>query len=169
MATIGNVLVDNAAIYIESPADDGDDFNLAGYTEEGAEFVYEPDVTMIDVHEETTPINAILGAEVNKFNIVFAEADLALIDVCLTGSSLTSDTITLGGGVVIFHRIKLVTDDPDNAGKFRKIEIYNAVQTGNVPMMHKRDEKMTLSVEFQAVKNANGVAQIVRNMTNATD
>ncbi len=170
MATIANVLVDAAAIYVDtSVALDGSSFALQGYTSEGSEFSYGPDVALITVHEETVPINAKLAAEDGKFNLIFAESDLTTMNFALTGGSFTSDVITLGGGVVQFFRIKLVTDDPENSSKFRKIEFYKTCQTGNVTPAFKKDDKTMLAVEFTAIKNANGWVDITRNMTNATD
>jgi hypothetical protein len=166
--TIGNVLVDNAAVYIEDPAADGSGYALAGYTGE-AEYQYEVDVATVDVHEETVPIGAIINTETSKFMIPFYEATLEQITQTIAGGSLSSDTTTLGGGTIQLLRIKLVTDDPDNSTKFRKIELFSCYPSGSVSLPHSRTGAMLIQAEFTAIKVVTyGYGQIVRNLATAT-
>ncbi len=127
-----------------------------GYTSEGVEFSYEPDVTPIFVHEETVAINAKLATENIKIVLALAESTLANQDKAMTGSSLSSDTITLGGGVTKFISVGLTGLIPATS-KLREIIIPYMVATGNVGMAFKKDDKTLVPVEFMALKRTSSL------------
>jgi hypothetical protein len=171
MGTISQVLVDDAAIYIEDPAANGSSYVLAGYTEEGSEFTYTPTNAMIDVHEETVPIDAKIEAEEMTITAILAESTLTNLTTAIAGASTTSDTMTLGGGVMRFIRAKLVTIDPDDVTKFRKIELYKCAINGPVTLASRRTEKTQVQLTLTGIKSASptaGVGQIVKNLATAT-
>ncbi len=169
MATISKILIDDAAIYIETPAADGSGYALAGYTDDGASFEYAPEVAQIPVHEETIPIGAALSTEAAKIMINMAESNLALLNQAIAGASVTSHTLTIGGGVLLFHRVKLVTTDPDDATKYRKYEIFKACSTAAVAMSYKKDDKTIVPIEYTAIKDATyGVSKITKNLATQT-
>lgn len=167
--TISNVLIDEGTLYIELPAADGSGYVEQGYTEEGSNFTYTPTNADITVHEETVPIGSVIETEELVIDAMLAESTLAVLQTALAGASVAGDVLTLGGGVMQFARVKIVTDDPDNSGKYRKVELFKCALGAPVTLPSRRTSETTVPVSFKAIKDATyGVGIIERNLATKT-
>jgi hypothetical protein len=147
--TIANVIVDAAQIYIGTagsyPTSD------PGYTEGGVDFTYDASINEIMVHEETVPIGVAIEGEKIGVSFVMAESTLANFDRSMMGSSLSSDTITLGGGAAKYVSLVLEGTAPGTS-KTREILLPYVGAVGSVGVPFRRADKMVVPVEFQAFK-----------------
>ena len=150
MGIIANVLVGAAVLSVKYPV--SGTYAECGFTEDGIVMEYSPDVTDIEVAEETFPIARVLTKETLSITANLAEATLDNMNKAFAGSALSGQVITIGGGVIKEIGVKLVGKNP--AGYSRTIELPLATAVGAVAMPYKKGEKTVVPVKFEALKGS---------------
>ena len=148
--TISNVLVGVATIEIKYPI--GGSYVEAGYTEDGISIEQTTDEALIEVEEETYPIDSVITREATLVTLNMAEASLYNIDKAIPGSVLAGSVLTIGGGVNKQMSIRVVGTNP--AGFDRTYEFPLCVASGVVSLAHRKGEKTIVAVSFNVLKGA---------------
>jgi hypothetical protein len=148
MATIANVIVDNGSLYIGTAG--AHPTTLQGYTEEGFDFTYTPTNEMINVHEETVSISSEIVSEEMMISSQLAESVLATLNASMSGASLVSHTITLGGGSMRTISARIVGTAPGTS-KTREILMVRCFANAPVGMEFRRTSKTLVPVQWNAL------------------
>ena len=154
--TAASVLVGVATLYYHATPGTavGSVTTEVGYTEDGVDIEYAPDIADIDVEEDTVSINRVITKEVISITCNMAESDLEQLELALAGSSRAGDIITLGGGTLQDFALKITGTAP--GGLARTIYAGYVHSTGTVGMSYKKGEKTVVPVTLKPYLNASG-------------
>lgn len=150
--TVVNVVVGLAGVRVGTanthPTTSGD----VGYTEDGCQIEYTPEVQDIMVAEENNPILNILISEEIKFTLAFAESTIANMGYAMMGGDSTTVTkqITFGANSAKFQAIVIEGEAPGGNSGIRQILAQKVGAIGTVTQAYKKGEKVLTPVEYKA-------------------
>ena len=127
-----------------------------GYTEDGVTLNYAPDVSFVEVEEETMPIGAYLAKEVLTVVCNMAESSLVNLGNAIGGSVRSGNKITIGAGVLKEMNIRLTGLTP--GGFTRSYFFPRVVATGAVGMSYRRAQKTIVPLTLSVIKPTSGAA-----------
>lgn len=152
MGTVANVIVGSATLSIKDPF--GGSYAEVGYTEDGVNFIYEPETKDVDVDEETVAIDRALIKERIRIRCNLKEATLANLSAVMAGADDgTTRTIKLGGGTINYIAVKLVGTSPEAGYTVRTIEMVYGTAVGAVDVPYKKGEANIIPFEFEALND----------------
>ena len=125
-----------------------------GYTEDGVNFNYSSDVTLVRVHEATFPVGAKLKQEGMEIVCNMAEGSLININNAIAGAVLSGNKLTIGGGVIKEMSIKLTGITP--GGFIRSYEFPRVVATGAVGVKFIKDDKSIIPLTLTVLQPSTG-------------
>ena len=167
MGTIAKVVEGSAIIY--TGAADAYATTAIGYTEDGVLITYTPEVTDIEVNEETFPIGGSLVKEEVAVALSFAESEMANMNLAMSGADDgTANTIKLGGGVLNEISVVIEADAPGGTAGKRLIIIPKVHAVGAVGTPYKKGEKNLIPAEFRAKKPTTGRTVEITDVWEAT-
>lgn len=123
-----------------------------GYTENGCQLEYTPEVQDIMVAEENNPILNILLSEEIKFTLSFAESTIANMGMAMMGGDATTvnKQITFGANSAKFQALLIEGEAPGGYGGIRRILAQKVGSMGTVSQSYTKGDKVLTPVEFKA-------------------
>ncbi len=141
-------------------------YTPSGYTDDGVQFVYTPQMKDITVDEELSPIDIRLIGEKLEINLKLAEATLNNLVKAIAGSTLT---VTPGGNSVLTLGSPANPDQGEYAACFmgpapgtealagqtgRFIYVSRLKASAAVTIHYQRKDKVVYNVKFTALANS---------------
>jgi hypothetical protein len=137
----------------------------SGYTDDGVQFVYTPQVKDIEVDEELSPVQVLLVGEKLEISLKFAEVTLNNLLRSIAGSSLVEasgiTTLYLGSPQqsnvqhwVLGFMGPAPGNEPGALNTGRVIAVYRVVAVAAVTEHYQRKDKRVFNVKFQALADS---------------
>ena len=137
----------------------------SGYTDDGVQIVYTPQVKDIAVDEEMSPVQILLIGEKLEINLKFAEVTLNNLLRAIAGASLVegSGTSTLYLGTPLQANVQTYVagfmgpapGNEANAGVTGRVFVaYKVMATAAVTQHWQRKDKLSYNVKFMAIANS---------------
>jgi hypothetical protein len=144
-------------------------FTPSGYTDDGVQFVYTPQMKDIAVDEELSPVDVRLIGEKLEINLKMAEATLNNLVTAIAGSTLTlsggKSTLTIGspanpdqGEMLLFFMGPAPGTEPNAATTGRSIQVWRAKSSAAVTIHYQRKDKVIYNVKFTALASSGQAA-----------
>lgn len=156
--TVANVIVGLAGVRISTADTHPAPASQVGYTEDGVQFEYTPEMAEIMVAEENNPIVQILLTEEIKATMAMAEGSMTNLEHALMGGDGTTvaNQITFGSNASRFKSFLIEGEAPGGTAGIRQILFQKAGSIGTATQSYKKGEKLLTPVEFRAYTPANG-------------
>jgi len=144
-------------------------FVPSGYTDDGVQFVYTPQMKDITVDEELSPVDVRLIGEKLEISLKMAEATLNNLVLSIAGSTLVTSggvsTLTIGspanpdqGEVLLFFMGPAPGTETNAATTGRSIQVWRAKASAAVTYHAQRKDKVIYNVKFTALADSTQAA-----------
>lgn len=167
-APAGTASIDQSTMPTDSTVQTGG-FTPSGYTDDGVQFVYTPQMKDITVDEELSPVDVRLIGEKLEINLKMAEATLNNLVLSIAGSTLTKSggisTLVIGspsnpdqGEVKLFFMGPAPGTETNAATTGRSIQVWRAKASAAVTYHAQRKDKVIYNVKFTALADSSQAA-----------
>ncbi|MFA5558622.1 MAG: hypothetical protein WDA59_04070 [Methanofastidiosum sp.] len=146
MASSANVLVGVASVSFDSAP--------LGWTTDGVTLTINTEVADIKVEEVIGTIKRVVTDQSIEVTLNMAEGTLDNLAKAIPNSSLSSSTITLGGGTYQSGALVLIGKNP--AGFNRTITLTKVTPIGSIGIPYKKGEISVIPVTFSALVGDTG-------------